>query len=102
MLGALFALGHRCASFHVLCTSAFMPDQVPVNPADGAVVAAVRAQDNVNPVPPAPADAADGNNVQNLNESTAHVCVTNSVFFLGLLVVAIFHSHVTIFVLASV
>ena len=40
-----------------------MPDQVPVNPADGAVVAAVGAPDNVNPAPPAPADAADGNNV---------------------------------------
>jgi len=38
-----------------------------VNPADGAVVAAVGAPYNVNPAPPAPADAADGNNVQNVN-----------------------------------
>jgi len=30
-----------------------MPDQVPVNLADGAVVAALAAPDNVNPVPPA-------------------------------------------------
>ena len=66
-LALLFALGHRCATFHGLCSSAFMPDQVPVNPADGAVVAAVGALDNVNPTPPAPADTADGNNVQNLN-----------------------------------
>jgi len=46
-----------------------MPDQVPVNPADGAVVAAVGAPDNVNPALPAPAGAADGNNVQNLNDN---------------------------------
>ena len=41
-----------------------MPDQVPVNPADGAVAAAV---DPPIVVPPAPADAA--NNAQNANDN---------------------------------
>ena len=46
-----------------------MPDQVPDNPADGAVLAAIGITDNVNPVPPAPADGADENNVLNVNDN---------------------------------
>ena len=43
-----------------------MPDQVPVAPADGAVAAAV---DPPVVAPPAPADTAGVNNVQNANDN---------------------------------
>ena len=50
-----------------------MLDQVPVDGAvwiaDGAVVVAVGVPHNVNLAPPAPADAADGNNARNINDN---------------------------------
>ena len=47
-----------------------MPDQVPVVPADGAVVAAV---DPPAVAPPAPADAAGDNNAQNAYDNVVPV-----------------------------
>ena len=59
--------GHRCAIFEDSLRSSFsIPDQVPVVPADGAVAAAV---DPSVVAPPAPADAAGDNNVQNANDN---------------------------------